>query len=164
MKDSPATLASPPVEALDLSILYDEVGFQVHITRRALAMAHRAHKKSAQQQKPTGYFSTLALIGVNPGTTPHAIASALFLDTPNLTKILNLMDADGLINRKVDRLDRRRNTLTLTSAGHQNLEAVLAQGVPNSDLIQQGLTTAESAQLCNLLRKVQISCRTRKDR
>ena len=140
---------------LDLSFLRDDIGFQIHITRRALARSLRAFRKRPKAQEPSGYNATLVLIGANPGVSPQDIARALFLDTPNLAVILRLMTQQGLILREQDKNDRRRSSLKLTPVGAARLKELAEVSAAHSHRAGRGLTEEETRQLSALLVKVQ---------
>ncbi len=46
-----------------------------------------------------------------------AIAQAACLQLPSLTRILRSMESDGLVDRKTDKVDRRRTLVSVTPAG-----------------------------------------------
>src|SRR6185312_2669053 len=53
--------------------------------------------------------------------TAGAVAEALDVTSPALTRQLTRLEARDLISRQVDRADRRRVVIALTAAGHRML-------------------------------------------
>lgn len=145
---------------LDVGILRGDIGFQIHITRRAIWQSLRGRKKN-KSLKPSGYISSLILIGTNPGISQSEIADALFLDPPNLASMLNEMVKTGLILRTRDETDRRRFALRLTGAGEEMLASVTELSKAQAREIA-GLTEEETNQLVLLLGKIQMFVRDRK--
>lgn len=156
-------VAPQPAEAspaeLDMGILADDVGFQVHITRRAIWNALRRTRQDAAPRKPSGYFATLILIGANPGISQTQIAEALVIDLPNVALILRRMAAAGLVERQRDPTDRRRLRLSLTAEGEAQLQSALEFNDSQRRLFAEALTAVESRQLVTLLCKLQKSLR-----
>ena len=161
MSDEPLPHARPrreKGEELDIGILRSDIGFQIHITRRAIGQSLRGRRKK-KSGEPSGYLSSLILIGANPGISQREIADALFLDPPNLASMLNQMVETGLIWRTQDETDRRRFALRLTKAGEKTLASVNEASKAQAHQIAGGLTEAEAKQLVQLLGKVQMSLR-----
>ena len=152
------TAEASPAE-LDMGILADDVGFQVHITRRAIWNALRRSRGKDGPREPSGYFGSLILIGANPGITQTQIAEALVIDLPNVALILARMTEAGLVERRQDPSDRRRLLLTLTAAGETKVRDALEFNASQRRLFSQALTAEDTRQLIALLRKLQKSLR-----
>ena len=97
-----------PEHALDMGPLGDDVGFQIHITRRALWSALRSARGKRKERSSSGYISSLLLIGANPGISPSQIAEALVLDMPNVVQIVRMLAEADLIERRRNPADKRR--------------------------------------------------------
>ena len=154
----PPTAEASPGE-LDMGILAEDVGFQVHITRRAIWNALRRDRREDAPREPSGYFASLILIGANPGISQTQIAEALVIDLPNVALILARMTAVGLVARQQDPADRRRLRLTLTAAGEAKARKALEFNASQRRLFDQALTAGETRQLIALLRRLQDSLR-----
>jgi DNA-binding MarR family transcriptional regulator len=140
---------------LDLGILRDDVGFQVHITQRAIWQSLRRRRLGNLPREPSGYHASLVLIGANPGISNKDLADALVIDSPNVTLILGRMEKAGLVERRQDRADRRKVLLTLTAAGQEQLRAALAFNQTQRQVFAKGLSQEETLQLTQLLNKLQ---------
>lgn len=151
--------------ALDLDILRDDVGFQVHITRRATGQSLRWRQRPRAKREPSGYMSSLVLIGANPGVSQQEIAAVLLLDAPNLAAMVTKMVEAGLVVRINDQGDRRRYGLTLTRAGtrtgDERLPTITAASQAQSKRIAHGLASEEMSRPVALLGRVQVTLRDR---
>lgn len=155
---TPETAEGSPAE-LDMSILADDVGFQVHITRRAIWNALRPSRRKDTPREPSGYFASLILIGANPGISQTQLADALVIDLPNVALILARMTEAGHVDREQDPSDRRRLRLRLTAAGEGRVREALEFNTSQRRLFNQALTAEETGQLNALLHKLQKSLR-----
>lgn len=142
-----------------MSILRNDIGFQVHITRRAIWNALRGRRRKAVSREPSGFYSSLIVIGANPGISQTELADALFIDLPNLSQIIGRMMESDLVNRRPDARDRRRLLLTLTEAGTARLQDALEINRSQRNVFNQALEQDEIEQLTGLLRKLQLFLR-----
>lgn len=142
---------------LDLGILADDIGFQVHITRRAIWNALRPRRGKDVPREPSGYYASLILIGANPGISQTELAEALVIDLPNVALILGRMTERGLVERQQDPSDRRRVKLRLTPAGEARGQEALEFNESQRRLLSQALSAEETRQLNGLLHKLQKS-------
>ncbi len=142
---------------LDMGPLGEDIGFQIHITRRAIWADLRSSRRTKGSRKPSGYISTLLLVGNNPGVSPSQIAQALVIDMPNIVLIMRLLEEEKLIERKVNPADRRRLSLSLTPAGQARYVEVMQMSEAHSRKIGSQLTDEERAKLIELLGKVRAS-------
>ncbi len=71
-----------------------------------------------------GQFSTLVVIGANPGSKQTDVASALGIQGTNFVAMINQLEERGLVERRV--FDRRTYALHLTDDGRKLMEAGVA--------------------------------------
>ena len=97
----------------------------------------------------------LFVIGLNPGLTPSQLSTALAMDGAQITAMLNMFDARGLIERRISSLDARSRLVYLTAAGKKMLQRLrkLVGGFDRS-FVGDALTDAEMQQLVALLMKL----------
>ncbi len=90
-------------------------------------------------------METLGAIKHSPQLSPQVeIAKRLRIEGPTLTRMLDTLEADGLVQRLADPVDRRSKLLKLTPAGERALEqmieisdrnrAALLDGIPPEDV------------------------------
>lgn len=155
MTSSPTGRSDSSRAELKLGILRNDVGFQVHLTRRAIWNALRGSKREDVPREPSGFYSCLIVIGANPGISQTQLADALFMDLSNLTQLLGDMLERKLVERAPDPRDRRRFLLTLTDEGTARLTDALAFNQSQRMVFSQALQDDEIEQLTGLLRKLQ---------
>lgn len=99
-------------------------------------------------------YAALCAIRDNPGIDQASVAGLIAYDRATLGKVIDRLDARGLVLRKVSSADRRARELFLSEDG----EALLAIAHPLVEAAQpdilSGLTPEEQEQLVQLLQKV----------
>lgn len=68
-------------------------------------------------------FRSLAFLGRNPGATLGEVACHVGMTPPSASKLIEGLVSAQLVSRETDVADRRRVTLTLTSAGRRRYQA-----------------------------------------
>jgi len=101
-------------------------------------------------------YSVLALLDEGPRTAQAAIADALQFDPSQLVAMLDALESRGLIERKRDPNDRRRQMVSLTAAGKRQLAAFrkLVQRIEDDFL--EPLDEDERRELHELLLRVAV--------
>ncbi|SLN56120.1 Transcriptional regulator HosA [Falsiruegeria litorea R37] len=98
-------------------------------------------------------FATLTAIETNPGLDQASLAGLIAYDRATLGKVVDRLDARGLVRRTISEHDRRAKCLHLAEAGQE----LLAAARPHVEAVQpemlSGLSTTEQAQLIALLKK-----------
>lgn len=99
-------------------------------------------------------FSILMLLLANGPLSPKRLGQVLALSAPNLTLLLDRLQARELLRRERNLADRRSQNIVLTDAGLLlSREAAQAAG-PMERELDGRLSAAERAMLFELLRKV----------
>lgn len=148
-------------ETIDLAPLEALVGFNVHIVD--LLMYQRFYERFATPALTPGEFSTLLAIRANPGIRHGALADALLIRRPNLTKLINRLIAAGLARRRRAKGDQRTVALFISAPGERALDAMLAAMPAHEASLIAGLTAREARTLHALLRKLARGLRTAPD-
>lgn len=99
-------------------------------------------------------YSLLLLTIANGPQSPKKLAQALALSAPNLTMLLDRMQARGLLRRERSEVDRRSQNVVLTDEGQRIAMASAAAAAPMEQALCERLSRAEHAMLIELLRKV----------
>ena len=141
---------------LDFDVLDENVGVQIHLTRRALWS--RAGKARPQESatKPSGYMSAFIVIGANPDLSQKRLADELFLDAGAIGDIVDDLERDGLILRTRDAADRRRMQLRLTEAGRKRWLEMRQASAAHDRTVRSMLTEDEVALLIDLLKRLRV--------
>jgi MarR family transcriptional regulator, lower aerobic nicotinate degradation pathway regulator len=99
-------------------------------------------------------FSILALLDEGARTTQAAIADSLGFDPSQLVSFLDGLEEHGLIERRRDPTDRRRQMVSMTPAGRQKLAAFRKLVRKIEDEFLAALDEDERATLHDLLLRV----------
>lgn len=99
-----------------------------------------------------------ALFNLEPGRSipARALAERLAIDPGNLTSILDVLHARGLIDRRPGQSDKRYKLVSLTAAGEAT-RVELGREVHSDLPLLAGLSSAEAAELHRLLVKASQS-------
>ena len=153
-----AESAQPPVDAPapfyrgDTYAVDNSYGF---LLRRLMGSLQRHLDRRLQAGDLTAMqLGPLLLLAAGKGTTAAQLARCLNIDTGAMTRMIDRLEAKGLVQRTRSAADRRVVHLELTEAGactvadnSEHLAAVL-------NLHLAGFTDAELAQLMSLLRRL----------
>jgi DNA-binding MarR family transcriptional regulator len=100
------------------------------------------------------HHAILAVLDEGSRETQGAIAKALDYDKGQLVGFLDELEGDGLIERKRDTVDRRRQAVTITPAGRKTLERLRTLSKQLEDDFLTPLNASERKQLHELLLRV----------
>jgi len=102
-------------------------------------------------------FAALSAIRDHPGIDQATVAGLVAYDRATLGKVIDRLDARGLVLRRIAAQDRRARELTLTEAG----EALLETARPHVEALQPdilaGLDAAERTEVLRLLHKATLA-------
>jgi len=84
-----------------------------------------------------------AIINSAPLSSQSDIAKRLRIEGPTMTRMLDTLEADGLVERLPDRLDRRSKKMRVTPAGEAVLEQVFAIVDEQRDRLIAGLSDGD---------------------
>ena len=127
----------------------------------ALRHTEELHRFLAQFELTTAEFVTLRVLRREPAPhvmTPSALHETLVLSPGGMTKILKQLEAKGLVVRRGDAADKRRNLVELTARGREAIGA--AQNAVrefDSALLERTLSDRDQQRLAQLLRKLLMS-------
>lgn len=84
------------------------------------------------------------------------ISTALDVSSPTITQSINTLEANGYVERTVDKQDRRAVRVKLTNKGEQAIEKAVVTMVNFFDGLVEHLGQEESNELIELLTKVLV--------
>jgi DNA-binding MarR family transcriptional regulator len=117
-----SAIAAPAAESEAGPILPENIGFHIRIVQmRVFREFYRVFEGSGVTP---GMHTVLAIIRDNPGMRQRTLAELLMVREPNMTRMIQGLQASALIARAVDESDRRAFHLVLTDKGRQLMEGV----------------------------------------
>jgi DNA-binding MarR family transcriptional regulator len=139
-----AARRGPPLEAR-IAYLLSKIG-------------RRQSARFAELLKPLGlrpkHFALMNVVDLADGPSQQQLGAALGLDPSGLISAIDELEADGLLERRRARDDRRRHALYLTRAGRSKLaKAREASRKRGQELIAQ-LSDAEAQTFHDLLQRI----------
>jgi len=148
-----APLPAPGRETLALGVLTEVLGY--HVAQAAVTTYATFEQFIGQ---PFGLrkveYSLLMLLLANGPLSPKRLGQALALSAPNLTLLLDRLQARELIRRERSATDGRSQNIVLTEAGRQLTQAAGSAAAPMERELDDRLSRAERLMLIELLRKV----------
>jgi DNA-binding MarR family transcriptional regulator len=129
--------------------LAETVGPRVRLLRNALAA--RSIAALEEFGLPTGSLTVLSLIAANPGSSQTVLARAAGLNKSALVGIVDELEKQGLAARDRSASDRRRNQLSVTSAGEAAMKAMFERVRKGEETVREALGTSEHRRLLALL-------------
>jgi DNA-binding MarR family transcriptional regulator len=134
-------------------------GFLLHDTAR---LQRRAFERRAKGTGLTrSQWAVLAYIARNEGSNQAALADLLEIEPITLVRLLDKLEAAGLVERRPDPADRRARRLFLTPATGPLLEQLQALAAEAREVALAGLSDGERQQLTDLLMKVRNNLSSR---
>jgi DNA-binding MarR family transcriptional regulator len=126
------------------------------VGRTAFTIKHKLHKqfKSKGYKATPEHWGILNLLEGEEGLSQSEIAEKTIKDKGNITRMLDVMQRNGLIQRRKHENDRRAYKIFLTNKG-RNLQYALAQYVQEIDKQAcLGLSVEELKELKRILKKM----------
>lgn len=104
--------------------------------------AHRSH------------YAVLSALDEFGPASQAALGRRCGIDRSDMVALINALSRDGLVARRPDPADRRRNVVTITAAGRRRLRSLETVVARLQDALLDPLSAAERRQLVGLLRRV----------
>ncbi|OYO27540.1 MarR family winged helix-turn-helix transcriptional regulator [Janthinobacterium sp. PC23-8] len=141
-------------QALDQKVLQSLVGYNCR--RAYLRILPTFEKRMAKYQLRPADFSVLSLLKANPNINQKRLSEAVNVSPPNLATLLDKLQQRGLLQRQRSPLDRRSQTLVLTTAGLTMCTRAEKTASELEAEATAALTDGERAQLITLLQKIYL--------
>ena len=125
------------------------------LLKRLGAMAKDKTSEEFERAGATAYsYGVLAVLEEGTRETQATIADALCWDRSYLVGLLDLLEENGMVERKRDTVDRRRHVVSMTDKGRAELERLREVHDRVDEAIFAPLTAAEKKTLQALLAKL----------
>jgi DNA-binding MarR family transcriptional regulator len=140
--------------------LDDAVAFRIHQTNRLL----RTHLSRFLQRVSPGLtpeqWFLLVRLGERHGAVRQVdLAESVLGDPPNVSRLVDGLEARGMVERRPDPRDRRTRLLHLTPAGAKVVDDVYERVIDERHAVFAGFDTAELAALTRALRRIDANLR-----
>lgn len=120
--------------------------------------AHGWRTALNRRLRPLGYsrsrWMVLLYISRNDAIPHRELAERLGIESPTLVRLVDRMEADGLLERRADESDRRVKRLHLSSEGHKEVERIRAYAADLRKELLAGLDKTELAITQEVLQKI----------
>lgn len=142
----------PAANDADLGAIDDIIGFHIRLAHGA---TYRHFTETFSELGLTQKMvSVLWLIDDHPHIAQADIGRRLQMDRATTMAIINRLEARDLLVRGASTLDRRRQTLTLTGAGHEALIEARRCIDEHEQWVRSRFTKREASLLIELLRRI----------
>lgn len=147
-----APVAASLAEETDIGALDEVIGFHIRLAHGA---TYRHFTETFSEIGLTQKMvSVLWLIDDHPHIAQADIGRRLQMDRATTMAIINRLEARELLVRGESKRDRRRQTLTLTGAGHEALIEARRCIHEHEQWVRSRFTKREAALLIELLRRI----------
>jgi DNA-binding MarR family transcriptional regulator len=119
--------------------------------RSAVTRLNRRLRSSSLGGISPAQASALAMIERLGVPALHELAAAEQVRPPSMTRIVDALERDGLVERRTDEVDRRCLRLTLTSAGRRELASIRRRKTAFLEERLSGLSDADRATVARAL-------------
>jgi DNA-binding MarR family transcriptional regulator len=137
-------------EPMSYGLLPDLLGF--HLRRAQVALfRHFARTVGATTDITPGLFGMLQVIAANPGLAQSRLAEAMEVERSTIVKVVDQLEARGLIERVASAVDRRSHCLELTESGRAELARMERLVIAHEADLTAKLSPAERRTLADLL-------------
>ena len=130
------------------------LGFVLHDVARVLRKRFEQRAREAQLGLTRAQWSVLAHLARQEGINQAALAQILEIEPITLVRLLDRLQAAGLVERRPDPSDRRARVLFLTPAARPLLERIWTLAAVVREEAMAGLSEPERDRLIELLLKI----------
>jgi DNA-binding MarR family transcriptional regulator len=140
------------MQPLDQRLLLGLVGYNCR--RAYIAIEPHFQKKMAKYDLRPVEFTILSLLKANPNINQKRLSHAINVSPPNLAPLLDRLEKRNLLVRQRNPMDKRSQTLVLTTEGLRTCTRAEKTAVDLENEATAALTDAERETLTRLLQKV----------
>ena len=134
--------------------LEDSIGFQVNATAvRLKNELHRAFKSHGYHVTPE-HWAVLNCLWEEEGQTQSEIAERIVKDKTNLTRILDVMEKNGLIERHPHEKDRRSYRIFPTEKGRDLKTRLIPIAIQLNQIVTKGFSEKEREVVVRLMKRI----------
>lgn len=133
----------------------DTIGFLLNDTARLMRRDFERRTRSLGLTR--AQWQTLFHLHRNEGCNQVTLADLLEVEPITLARLVDRLEASGLVERRADPNDRRARLLFLGERAHPLLDELKSLGAETREIALAGLNEDERAQLWSLLTKMRAN-------
>jgi len=107
--------------------------------RASVAISAEFHEDVRRYRMPIPHWRILATLSDNTGISLSELGELTLLNQPTVTRLVQRLEAKGLLQKATDARDRRIMRVFLTKRGHQKVDQLIALATDRQKQILQGL-------------------------
>ncbi len=123
--------------------------------------AHGWRTALDRRLRPLGYsrsrWMVLLHVSLKDGISHRELADRLGIEAPTVVRLIDRMEAEGLLGRRASETDRRVKHLHLSAAGRKEVERIRASAAEVRKEALAGLDKAELSTTLNVLQKIRTT-------
>lgn len=150
---SPAAAVARTARELSYGLLPQVLGYHLRRTQVAI-FRHFSRTVAAEADITPGLLGMLQVIAANPGLAQSRLAEAMEVDRSTIVKVVDQLQARGLIVRDPSPHDKRSYCLRLTESGIRELRHMQELMLQHEDDFTQPLSAEERELLIRLLERL----------
>lgn len=124
------------------------------LARTGMESRRRWARMLADRELAPAHYGVLMALGQLGATSQRELSRLVGIDPRNAVPVIDLLEDRGLIQRRPDPVDRRRNAIVLTSAGRAVMNDLGRAGTSLEEDMLGSLSDRERRALHRLLRKL----------
>ncbi len=175
-KKKPATKARPPalssypvpdadaVERMSAALFsgrFVDDHLSALLARASVMISAEFHEDVRRHRMPIPHWRILATLSHGDAMAISELAELTVIKQPTITRVIQRMEALGLLHKRVDKHDRRVTRVTLTKAGRERVDELLVLAAERQKRILHGL---DAEGLKAALRYLIAFCAAKRDR
>ena len=102
----------------------------------------------------SGQWKVIGALALHDGLSQKDLAEMVFVEGPTLVPILDRMEKEGFVQRRVDRQDRRTNLVFLTEKSELLIDSIIDCVLHVRKIITKDIPAEELEITKNVLRKI----------
>ncbi|SHI66606.1 MarR family winged helix-turn-helix transcriptional regulator [Parasporobacterium paucivorans] len=126
------------------------------LSRATQALHKRAGKIFGEGGLTTSQFAVLEVLYHKGELTINEIIEKILSSSGNVTVVINNLEKDALIVRRINPADKRSWMISITEKGKQQIEEIFPSHLKDLGISFQNLTEEEKLTLISIARKIEV--------
>jgi DNA-binding MarR family transcriptional regulator len=111
-----------------------------------------------KRRMPMSVWRILSTLAGGDGLSIGKLAELTLMKQPTLTKMIDRMSLQGLVERRPSARDRRQTLVLITARGREHLSDLVVRAMEQERQVLAGLGEADVAQIKSMLRALIAGC------